>query len=263
MKNREIKWHTWLLLSASFLLIVHFIYKLPAPWRWLEHSWEAGDLLTFVGTIALGYVAYWQTYKASKTEDRLFKIEEDRYNLELRPFVMVTDFMAYAKDEIDIIKNPDKPYIRVAPDDDTGNILCIEFSITNTTNSFITATYDGASSKRKNDETHFSWGYSSANQKSGIIPLQANETGSFVLYAPPSFFENCFAFQKVRISFILENRLAERFSESLSVIPTSLSCNTIGCSPDDKWFLSMSVQDYSIFQFDKSTTTISEGFRND
>lgn len=247
MKNIGVKGSTWLILSGSHLIIVHVLFMIPAPFFWLEHVWEAGDLLTFVGTIVLGFVAYWQTNKANETEDRLLRIEENRYKLELRPFFMITDYKAYAKKKIDIIMNPDKTYIDVAPtDDESEDILCFELSLTNTTSSFITAKCDSIISDKKGR-----WGHGLANQKDDIVSIQPNETSAIVFCAPPSFFKKDFRGEKIQLKFILENRLAKRYAEYLAILPNALSCDTVGCSPDGKWFIGMFIGDYSINRFDK------------
>ena len=66
----------------------------------------------------LGYVACWQTKRANEQSDyaneisnRLLSIEESRDKLELSPFIMVTDFKAYAKIKCELINDPDQLYI--------------------------------------------------------------------------------------------------------------------------------------------------------
>ena len=250
MKNKQLNGRTWLILCAALLIITHVLFKTPAPIRWLESVWGAGDLITFVGTIVLGYVAYRQTNKANETSDRLLSIEEMRYKLELRPFFMITDYKAYAKKKIDLIKNPDKVYISIAGEDVENDVLCIELALTNTTNSFMTVKYDSAYSV--DYEKPIKWQHCMINQKSGIIPIQPGETEGIVLFAPPTFFDNNFTWNRLCLQFTTENRLAQRYAEYVTIYPTSLSNKTVGCSPDDKWFLSMSVEKYSIKRLERS-----------
>lgn len=245
--NDRIKGRTWLFLCFALLLITHVLFRIPAPFPWLEHVWEAGDFITFVGTIVLGYVAYWQTNTANETSDRLLLIEETRYKLELRPFIMITDYKAYAKKESDIILNPDMTYISVAgKDEGIDDMLCIEMELTNTTDSFITARFSSAITENK-----VRWGHGLTNQKDDIVAIQPSGTGKVAFYASPSFFENDFRGSRIQMKFILENRLAKRYAECFTIIPTALSCDTIGCSRDGKWFVSMFIQEYSISKFDK------------
>jgi hypothetical protein len=247
MKGKKTEGVLWLIFCIVFLLITHILFTIPAPFSWLEHMWEAGDLITFVGTIVLGYVAYWQTNKANEVSDRLLRIEEARYKLELRPFIMITGYKAYAKNESDIIKNPDRTYISIAKrDKETDDVLCIEMELTNTTSSFITASFGGAIT-----ENEHNWGYALTNQERHIISIQPNGIGNIVFYAPWSFFDEDFRGSRIRLKFILENRLSKRYAERFTIIPTMLSCNTVGCSRDGKWFLSMFIQEYSICRFDK------------
>lgn len=244
MKHKRIRGRTWLFLCAGLLIITHVIFKIPAPFSWLEHVWGAGDLLTFVGTIVLGYVAYWQTNTANETSDRLLRIDEARYKLELRPFIMVADYSAYIKNNYSIITNPDKVYIMVdKPENDNDDVLCIEFTLLNTTNSYITAKYSSAEfSKAKK------WAHGLPNQKDDILRLLPNESKKLVLYAPPTEFQHLIA-EKVKLRFILENRLGERYAEYFHIIIAALNGNVFGSSPTGKWHISMFIQEYSVKKF--------------
>ncbi len=247
MKVNRIKGRTWLFLCTALLITVHILFTISAPFPWLEHVWGAGDLITFVGTIVLGYVAYWQTNNANETSDRLLKIEEVRYKLELRPFFMVSDYKAYVKKEWDIITNPDKIYISIAgKDKETEHVLCFEMEIINTTSSFITARFASATT-----ENQVKWGNGMANQKGDVVLMQPSGTGKVVFYASPSFFEKNFRGSRIQMKFILENRLAKRYAEYFTLIPHALSCDTVGCSRDGEWFIGMVIQEYSISRFDK------------
>jgi hypothetical protein len=247
VKGNRIKGRTWLFLCAALLIIVHVLFKIPAPFPWLEHVWDAGDLIAFVGTIVLGYVAYWQTGNANETNDRLLKIEEARYKLDLRPFVMVSDYSAYIKNNFDIITNPDKTYIMVSnPDNDHDEVLCVEFSLLNTTNSYVSAKYSDAifsDSDRK-------WAHCLPNQKDDIVRLQPSESKPLVLYAPPAEFTKLIG-EKIKLRFILENRISERYAEYFYINIIALNGNIHGYSPTGIWYISMFVQEYSISRFEK------------
>ena len=253
MRDKRLKGHTWLFLCALLLIIVHTLFRTPAPYPWLEHVWGAGDFITFVGTMVLGYVAYWQTNNANETNDRLLKLEEARYKLELRPFIMVTDFKAYAKIESELLINPDRLYIQVAPNADLRqHVLCIDMALTNTTNSFITAEYSGAKS-----EDGAEWRNSVGNQGNLKIAINGGNTGNVVFYAPSDFFKGMCG-QHIRFRFILENRLSKAYAQEFDMIVTALSGTSVGCSPTGKWFLSMRIQNHSIARFETTNGEIIE-----
>jgi hypothetical protein len=241
-------------IAICFLIATHVLYRIPAPCYWLETDWEAGDLLTFVGTIVLGYVAYWQNKlaneqadKANETSDRLLRIGEDRYKLELRPFIMVDDYSAYIKNNCEILSNPDKTYIMVEkPAHDDDNVLCIEFSLMNTTNSYVSAKYASAEFL----DIDNTWGHTGANQKDDIVRLNPGESKPYVLFAPPDELVKLIS-HKIKLRFILENRISERYAEYFHIIITSLTGNVYGCSPTGKWHISMFIQEYSINGFKK------------
>lgn len=66
-----------------FLIFTQLIFSVPAPCSWLEAVWEAGDLLTFIGTVFLGAITIWQTQKANITSQQLFELENFRLKTEL------------------------------------------------------------------------------------------------------------------------------------------------------------------------------------
>lgn len=68
----------WICIIAIFLVGVQILFSIPAPRKWLEAVWDAGDFISFVGTIFLGIVAVYQTRKANEISFRLLQIEEER-----------------------------------------------------------------------------------------------------------------------------------------------------------------------------------------
>lgn len=85
-KRRTNKLLCWLIFAALFLLVVHVLFNIHPKNKWFSAVWSAGDFITFVGTVALGYVSYSQTEKsekmardANKISDRLTKIQLREY----------------------------------------------------------------------------------------------------------------------------------------------------------------------------------------
>lgn len=66
------RWEAWIIACAAFLAITQILFRIPAPLHILDAAWEAGDLISFAGTMALGFVAWQQN-------TRLLKVEEDTY----------------------------------------------------------------------------------------------------------------------------------------------------------------------------------------
>ena len=61
-----------------FLLGVQVLFSIPAPCKWLDAVWDAGDFISFIGTISLGLVANYQTKKSNELSFRLLQIEEEQ-----------------------------------------------------------------------------------------------------------------------------------------------------------------------------------------
>lgn len=72
---------TWAIASCLFALIIHILFEIPAPNEWFEPEWEAGDLLTYASTVALGLLAIWQNQKFKEESDKAQELM-DRQNAE-------------------------------------------------------------------------------------------------------------------------------------------------------------------------------------
>lgn len=59
-----------IVISSVFALIIHVLYYFPAPFDFFVHKWEAGDILTYVSTIALSLLAVWQNQKFKEESDQ-------------------------------------------------------------------------------------------------------------------------------------------------------------------------------------------------
>lgn len=73
---KEQKNHTitfWAVSSIVFAFIIHCLFSIQAPCQWIEAKWEAGDILTYVSTVALGLLALWQNQKFKEENDNLQK----------------------------------------------------------------------------------------------------------------------------------------------------------------------------------------------
>lgn len=67
--KKWIKDHLILILIISsilFAFIIHCLFSESAPNEWFVAKWGAGDVLTYVSTIALGLLTVWQNKKLKK-----------------------------------------------------------------------------------------------------------------------------------------------------------------------------------------------------
>lgn len=62
---------SWLVFSVLIAGIIHILYKIPACNNMFVAVWGAGDILTYISTLVLAWIAYYQ--------NRRFKEESDRY----------------------------------------------------------------------------------------------------------------------------------------------------------------------------------------
>ena len=80
------------LLIVAPIICTHVLFKWKSGEYWIEAEWSSGDVLgyfgnvlSFIGTIGLGYVAISQTEKANKITEELLKIEKER----LKPYLEI------------------------------------------------------------------------------------------------------------------------------------------------------------------------------
>ena len=64
------------------IIVIHFLFKIKTGCYWITPKWGAGDVLgyfgdvlSFVGTIILGYVAICQTQKANNISEKLMEMD--------------------------------------------------------------------------------------------------------------------------------------------------------------------------------------------
>ena len=71
----------WVVSSALFAFIIHCLFSTPAPNEWIAAKWGAGEILTFVSTVALGLLAVWQNKRFKEENDesqlRMEKLTKD------------------------------------------------------------------------------------------------------------------------------------------------------------------------------------------
>ena len=239
-----------LILFVLPLLIVHLLFKWNSGIDFFVAEWSAGDvlayigtMLTFIGTIALSYMALKASNKANELSQKVIDMELNNYKLDLRPFVLVSDWKAYEIDCKELVDNPTKKYIQIGKYQNR-NALGLAIKLTNTSNSCITVQY--ATGISRNSELN--WGNAAVNQSNLKMILSPGESDEFVFYATREFMEKQIS-QRVRIELILENRFSKRYKESFTVLIMSLS-NKVKTLPG-QWYCHLFAQDYEIGHFDK------------
>lgn len=80
------------------IIVIHFLFKIRTGCYWIEADWESGDILgyfgdvlSFIGTVVLGYVAICQTEKANLLSNEMVKLEWERR----KPFLDIIQNQRY------------------------------------------------------------------------------------------------------------------------------------------------------------------------
>ena len=96
--------------SAVFALIIHTLFSFPAPCAFLEHEWGAGDILTYVSTIALGVLAVWQNQKFKEENDTAQARMENLTN-KANELSVVGKIIEYESERISLLKTKTENFI--------------------------------------------------------------------------------------------------------------------------------------------------------
>jgi len=177
-----------------------------------DESW-----VTVAGTIAssvLAYAALRQARVANKINERLTKIEEQRDEYSLRPFVMIGNGVAGKITESEAIVLARKHtviYIGGEPQnvntkDQAYCYLLVEFI--NTTDHYLRVRYKSAKSRRGGE----SWALSIPGGRSHVIPLAPGEKKEMLFYGGKDRF--CYH-DGYEMKLILENRYCEAYCERI------------------------------------------------
>lgn len=240
----------WLILLAIIPLIVHLLFKWYCGIDFLVAEWSAGELLgyigtmlTLIGTMILSLLALQASKKANDLSEKVIQMEQDRYTLELRPFVLVSNWETYEISPEELIDDPQKKYIQIDKSN-TGTALGIALELTNTTQSCISVQYS-CGKARTPDKC---WGNAAVNQENMKMMLLPGAKDEFVFYASPSFMKEQIS-QRVTVELFLENRFSKRYKETFVLIITSLS-DQVSSIPG-KWHCHLFAQEYTIGHYEK------------
>lgn len=73
------------LLAFLPIVVIHILFKIKTDMYWIQAEWEAGEVLgyfggvlSFIGSLVLGYIAISQTEKANSLNEELLNIEKNK-----------------------------------------------------------------------------------------------------------------------------------------------------------------------------------------
>lgn len=232
------------------LIVVHLLFKWYSGIDFFVAEWGAGDLLgyigtmlSFAGTIVLSVLALQASQKANALSKKVIELEQDRYRLEMRPFVLVSDWKAYEIDSEQLIDDPQAKYIQIG-EYKSGKAVGLALELTNTTQSCITVQYSGGTARCPDK----SWGNAAVNQENLKMSLAPGAKDEFIFYANQTFMEKQ-CHQRITVELVLENRFSKRYKETFVLITTALS-NKVSTIPG-KWYCHLLAQEYTIGRFEK------------
>lgn len=79
----------YIIIMLIVLLVTHVLYKIQAPCTFMEHVWEAGDIVAFAGTAILGYMSYTQNKQANETNTKILEQQKKEFEITNSPKIIV------------------------------------------------------------------------------------------------------------------------------------------------------------------------------
>lgn len=211
-----------ILVSIGTLFLVHIAYSMQAPFEFLESKWEAGDLISYIGTVALGIVAISQSARNFEFSEKL---------AEKQPFFIVTNYSASKVESIiDYflgIENDDSTsnthngnkYVLYIDDADINNTeekIIFDIELTNTSSAIEIVSFESAKSKK------FKWSNSTIENSLKYLSILPGKKEKVGFIARKEFFEKCMN-EKIYFEFILRNSFGKCYKETFELIINHLS----------------------------------------
>ena len=236
--------------TTAFVILFSLIgtYLLALIFKKFNIVEQVGSADAWIGFASVGmsnvitmlvlYFTLKPSIKANELSERILTMEENRYKLELRPFVFLSNWEAYEISFKELIDNPTKKYIQIG-EYKIGTALGISMEFTNTTQSCISVSYSCGKARTPDK----SWGYTAVNQENLKMTLSPGDKDRFVFYASPNFMKGQLH-NRISVELILENRFAEKYIEKFDLIITGLS-DEVFLIPG-KWHCSLIAQEYTI-----------------
>ena len=186
-----------------------------------ESAKQANELTVKANEIAEKSIAMAQqankiTEKGNKIAENAYKIEKYNYQLQIQPFITVTDYEIANFSPKDILYSDKIVFYEAGKWDSISNTNGIKFRITNTTDAFLTFAFNEAICKGDNG---IRWNNNTAgynNCKIGNISLMAGESKKIVFIVDENMLKNLES-KKLTMSFNLVNRFTEKYEEKFEI----------------------------------------------
>ena len=153
------------------------------------------------------------TKQANETSDRVLKLEEEQFKMEIRPFFLVTDWKVCKAAPAEFEdKHRTIAYQVGVGKERTDNRVALILELTNTTQSYEIVRYSNATSSNGKR-----WGLCVSDRNGISLGIPAGESRKFCFYSDESFFADIEG-KTVSFEFVLENRFDERYKESFDLV---------------------------------------------
>ena len=141
----------WIISSVLFAVIVHCFFSIAAPNAWLAAKWSAGDILTFVSTVALGLLALWQN-KKFKEENDISQRRLEKLTMQANELTIVSKIIEFEADNLSRLRCAYEEFSTAC---DPQNLASIFVRSTDSSNPMLTVFAETALAEKCVDDSFF------------------------------------------------------------------------------------------------------------
>lgn len=224
-------------------LLINEMYKVDNGYITLWGATDVlsfyGTILSFLGTVGLGALVLCQN-------SRLMKLEETRFDLELQPFVTITNWKVLNVERYKELIYPKEISIEIENVlNEKDAIVKLVIYFTNTSNTFTIINYHGAkvfNNDLDDKKVYDEWNISYTNQQNTKLLLDIKETGKIVFFCKKTTLMNYMG-KRITLELILENKLSHRYKATIDIIISTIS------ETSDGWYIPLYPQNYRLGKF--------------
>lgn len=168
--------------------------------------------------------------QANEMSQKMVEIEKIRFEMEVRPFVLITNWTLRKCNFSEILNAGEDVYYQIGQCDKDKDIFVLVLELTNTTQSYEMVQYHSATVfGGTNDTTPRTWAKSVVERNSFLLMLHGSETKRMGFYADKSYFDRMQG-SKIQMDFILENRFDDKYREKVDIYVVYSNCDEkVGC----------------------------------
>ena len=205
------------LISIFILIFVHIIYSIPSPCEFLVSKWNAGDLISYIGTMFLGIIAIVQTLSANNLSKKLLDIEMSRKKHEQEPFFLVTNCSVKKFNSYFTMTTECKPNYTIEIENIHANqiVYLITFEIVNTSDNVEIIRFKECYSTDNDNKKEIKWKNNGKPSSMRHIVLLSKQNGRIHFICNQEMYKSL-ENRTFKMEFYINNKVYDTYLETFT-----------------------------------------------